>query len=273
MATSDRRPADRRHARPLRRAGPAVRPREPLLRRGLRGAQGVRLPARHRARPSSAAPGSASTSTRSSVRRARLRRPGDGAGHQHALLLDGRGRRPAPGRRRLAAAGSSSRPPRARSSAPSTARPATTCRCCSPSPRADRVDGGWEISGHKIFGSLSPVWDYGGFHAMDTSDPEHPQIVHGFLPRDAAGLSRSSTPGTRSACGPPRARTPCSTRRSCPTSSWPLVCPAGFAGAGPFQVAIFAWALMGFVGDLPRRGQAGVRPDRRDACRSARRSP
>jgi alkylation response protein AidB-like acyl-CoA dehydrogenase len=26
----------------------------------------------------------------------------------------------------------------------------------------------------------------------------------------------------------------------------PLVCPAGFAGAGLFQVSIFAWALMGF---------------------------
>jgi len=25
---------------------------------------------------------------------------------------------------------------------------------------AERVDGGWEISGHKIFGSLSPVWTY-----------------------------------------------------------------------------------------------------------------
>src|SRR6185312_11574143 len=25
-----------------------------------------------------------------------------------------------------------------------------------------------------------------------------------------------------------------------------LVCPVGFAGAGPFQVSIFAWALMGF---------------------------
>ena len=24
------------------------------------------------------------------------------------------------------------------------------------------------------------------------------------------------------------------------------ICPAGFTGAGPFQVAIFAWALMGF---------------------------
>src|SRR4051794_19072233 len=52
------------------------------------------------------------------------------------------------------------------------------------SAKAERVDGGWEISGHKIFGSLSPVWDYLGLHAMDTSDPEHPQVVHAFLPRD-----------------------------------------------------------------------------------------
>jgi alkylation response protein AidB-like acyl-CoA dehydrogenase len=27
-----------------------------------------------------------------------------------------------------------------------------------------------------------------------------------------------------------------------------LVCPAGFAGAGMFQVALFAWALLGFAG-------------------------
>ena len=27
-----------------------------------------------------------------------------------------------------------------------------------------------------------------------------------------------------------------------------LVCPAGFAGAGLFQVALFAWALLGFAG-------------------------
>ena len=39
---------------------------------------------------------------------------------------------------------------------------------------ATRVDGGWEISGHKIFGSLTPVWTFGGFHAMDSSDPDAP---------------------------------------------------------------------------------------------------
>ena len=56
------------------------------------------------------------------------------------------------------------------------------------SAQAERVDGGWAISGHKIFGSLTPVWTYGGFHAMDTSDPAGPRIVHGFLPRDTPGL-------------------------------------------------------------------------------------
>ena len=52
---------------------------------------------------------------------------------------------------------------------------------------ATRRDGGWEISGHKIFGSLSPVWTLGGFHAMDSSDPANPVVVHGFLPRGADG--------------------------------------------------------------------------------------
>ena len=52
---------------------------------------------------------------------------------------------------------------------------------------ADRVEGGWQVSGHKIFGSLTPVWTYGGFHAMDSSDPSHRQIVHGFVPRTTPG--------------------------------------------------------------------------------------
>ena len=83
--------------------------------------------------------------------------------------------------------------------------------------QAARVDGGWEISGHKIFGSLTPVWTLGGFHAMDTSDPEHPQIVHGFLPRDADGIQVIDT-WDSSGCGPRRARTRCSTGCSCPTT-------------------------------------------------------
>ncbi|MGI9078467.1 MAG: acyl-CoA dehydrogenase family protein [Gemmatimonadaceae bacterium] len=53
---------------------------------------------------------------------------------------------------------------------------------------AKRVEGGWRLTGHKLFGSLSPVWTYAGFHAMDTSDPSSPRIIHGFVPRSSPGL-------------------------------------------------------------------------------------
>jgi alkylation response protein AidB-like acyl-CoA dehydrogenase len=112
--------------------------------------------------------------------------------------------------------------------------------------KADRVDGGWEVSGHKIFGSLSPVWTYGGFHAMDTSDPAAPKIVHGFLPRDTPGIELIDTWDTLGMRATQSQDTVLD-KAFCPDELCPLVCPAGFAGAGPFQVGIFAWALMGFA--------------------------
>ena len=113
------------------------------------------------------------------------------------------------------------------------------------SAQAERTDGGWLITGHKIFGSLSPVWTYGGFHAMDTSDPAAPQIVHGFLPREAEGyqiIDTWDTLGMRAT----QSQDTVLNRTFVPDELVPLVCPAGFAGAGLFHVAIFAWALMGF---------------------------
>ncbi|HEU4840688.1 MAG TPA: acyl-CoA dehydrogenase family protein [Ilumatobacteraceae bacterium] len=111
--------------------------------------------------------------------------------------------------------------------------------------RAERVDGGWNISGHKIFGSMTPAWTYGGFHAMDTSDPEHPQIVHGFLPRDTPGIEIVDTWDTLGMRATQSQDTVLD-EAFCPDELCPVVCPAGFAGAGPFHVAIFAWALTGF---------------------------
>jgi alkylation response protein AidB-like acyl-CoA dehydrogenase len=110
---------------------------------------------------------------------------------------------------------------------------------------ATRADGGWTISGHKIFGSLSPVWDFGGFHAMDASDPEHPMIVHGFLARDARGyqiMDTWDTLGMRAT----QSQDTLLEGAFVADEHVALVCPAGFAGAGPFQVSVFAWALMGF---------------------------
>jgi alkylation response protein AidB-like acyl-CoA dehydrogenase len=111
---------------------------------------------------------------------------------------------------------------------------------------AEKVDGGWQISGHKIFGSLTPVWTYGGFHAMDTSDPAAPKIVHGFLPRTASGyqiIETWDTLGMRAT----QSQDTVLDKAFVPDELCPLVVPAGFAGAGLFHVAIFAWALMGFA--------------------------
>ena len=179
---------------------PVVRPREPLLPRGLRGA--ARL---------------AATST--------SRCPTEFGGARA---------RP---RRRAASSSAGSRTSRRRPRSPSTCTstgPASPPTCTAPgdtscdwilreaadgevfaaghgeagndiplllsSSKAERVDGGWEITGHKIFGSLSPVWTYLGLHAMDTSDPTHPQdrprVPAPRRPRATASRRR----GTRSAC-------------------------------------------------------------------------
>ncbi len=55
--------------------------------------------------------------------------------------------------------------------------------------RAERVPGGWRLHGRKQFGSLGPVWDRLGFHAMDASDPSRPIVVHGFVARSTPGVS------------------------------------------------------------------------------------
>jgi len=51
--------------------------------------------------------------------------------------------------------------------------------------KAEKVEGGYRFTGRKSFGSLTPVWTYLGLHGIDTSDPDNPQIIHGFMPRDA----------------------------------------------------------------------------------------
>jgi alkylation response protein AidB-like acyl-CoA dehydrogenase len=114
------------------------------------------------------------------------------------------------------------------------------------SSKAERVAGGWEFTGHKIFGSLSPVWTYLGIHAMDTSDPANPKVVHAFLDRDAPNYRIEETWDTLGM----RATMSNDTileRTFVPDEATILVCPAGFAGAGLFQVALFAWALLGFA--------------------------
>jgi alkylation response protein AidB-like acyl-CoA dehydrogenase len=90
------------------------------------------------------------------------------------------------------------------------------------------------------------VWTLSGFHAMDTSDPANPQIVHGFLPRGSEGvqiIDTWDTLGMRAT----QSQDTVLDRAFVPDHLVALVCPPGFAGAGPFHVSLFAWALMGFA--------------------------
>jgi alkylation response protein AidB-like acyl-CoA dehydrogenase len=107
--------------------------------------------------------------------------------------------------------------------------------------RAERVDGGYRIYAHKIFGSLTPVWTRLGLHAMDTSDPDHPKVVHAFLPRDTEGfhvVETWDTLGMRAT----RSDDTVIEGAFIPDPYVARVVPAGLAGADAFVLGIFAWA-------------------------------
>ena len=112
--------------------------------------------------------------------------------------------------------------------------------------QATRVDGGYRIQAHKIFGSLTPVWTRLGLHAMDTTDPAHPQIVHGFLPREADGyhvVETWDTLGMRAT----RSDDTVIEGAVIPDAYIARVVPAGLAGADRFVLGIFAWAEATFA--------------------------
>ncbi len=113
------------------------------------------------------------------------------------------------------------------------------------SAKAERIDGGYRFFGHKMFGSLTPVWTRLGFHGMDMSDPQHPKVVHAFMPRNMSGYqikenwdmlgmraTRSDDTVLDGVC--------------IPDQYIVRVLPADFAGADMFVLSIFAWALVNF---------------------------
>jgi alkylation response protein AidB-like acyl-CoA dehydrogenase len=112
--------------------------------------------------------------------------------------------------------------------------------------KAERADGGWKITGRKMFGSLSPVWTRYGFHAMDTSNPEAPRIIHGFLPRDAIGYHIDATwdaLGMRASMS----NDTIMDGAFCPDQFVGRIVPAGPAGLDLFVLALFANALSGLA--------------------------
>jgi alkylation response protein AidB-like acyl-CoA dehydrogenase len=55
--------------------------------------------------------------------------------------------------------------------------------------RAERVEGGYRLTGRKQFGSNGPAWSWLGAHAIDVDAPGGPQIVHAFVERGSAGAT------------------------------------------------------------------------------------
>lgn len=110
---------------------------------------------------------------------------------------------------------------------------------------AERVDGGYRFTGHKSFGSLTPVWTYLGLHGMDRGDPAHPRIVHAFMPRNTEGYAIRETWDTLGM----RATKSDDTILDgafVPDRYVARVVPAGATGIDAFVGAMFAWALLGF---------------------------
>ncbi len=109
---------------------------------------------------------------------------------------------------------------------------------------AERVDGGFRISGHKMFGSLAPVWTRYGLHAVWADADGGPKIVHAFMPRDTAGyriVETWDTMGMRAT----RSDDVVLESAFVPDRYIARVLPAGSADA--FVLGIFGWALLGFA--------------------------
>jgi len=112
--------------------------------------------------------------------------------------------------------------------------------------KAERADGGYQFTGRKHFGSLTPVWTRFGLHGMDTTDPTQPKIVHAFMPRDSAGYIIKETwdvLGMRAT----RSDDTVLENAFVPDRYVARVVPAGGAGVDAFVLSVFAWALMGFA--------------------------
>jgi alkylation response protein AidB-like acyl-CoA dehydrogenase len=108
------------------------------------------------------------------------------------------------------------------------------------STRAERVEGGYQFTGHKNFGSLTPVWTRLNIYGMDTADPHQPKMVHAILPREAPGyriVEIWDTLGMRATSS----QDTILEGAFVPDRYITRVRAPGFAGADPFVLTLFAW--------------------------------
>lgn len=109
--------------------------------------------------------------------------------------------------------------------------------------KAERVAGGYRFTGHKSFGSLTPVWNYLGVHGMETNDDGECKIIHAFMPRSATGYTIQETwdtIGMRATCSDDTILN----GAFVPDKYVARILPAGFAGADAFVLTASAWFLL-----------------------------
>jgi len=111
---------------------------------------------------------------------------------------------------------------------------------------AEKVEGGYKFTGHKMFGSLTPVWDFLGLHGQDNSDPANPKVVHAYMPRDAEGFEIKKTWDDVLGMRATRSDDTILNGVFIPDKYIARVLPTGFAGMDEFVLGIFSWALLGF---------------------------
>ena len=106
---------------------------------------------------------------------------------------------------------------------------------------AERVAGGYRLTGRKQFGSNGPSWSWLGAHALDATAPGGPQIVHAFVARGSAGATVVETWDTLG-MRPTQSHDTVLDGVFVPDGRVGRVVPAGDA-ADPFIVGMAVWSL------------------------------
>jgi alkylation response protein AidB-like acyl-CoA dehydrogenase len=110
---------------------------------------------------------------------------------------------------------------------------------------AERVEGGYVVTGRKQFGSNGPRWRWLGIHAMDATAPEGPQIIHAFVERTSPGVQVVETWDTLG-MRPTQSHDTILERVFVPDERIGAVVPA-LDGSHPFLGAMNVWALAGIA--------------------------
>ncbi len=107
--------------------------------------------------------------------------------------------------------------------------------------QAERVPGGYRLTGRKQFGSNGPAWTWLGAHAIDVGASGGPQIVHAFVARSSPGVTVVETWDTLG-MRPTQSHDTVLDGVFVPDERIGRVVPAGESG-DPFLVAMAVWPL------------------------------